>query len=202
MSNLTKTIQTELLGIQTVTAGSNVKSAVLDVSTLFSGTFLLDFAAIATQATPAATEFCIQTSQKNSGNDTWVNMFTWLSSSAQAASLTVSAGGGVAATTITLTPTLGSTNVYFFLKNGTLTNSEWPRRIAISGGGPFVVTVEDGFTNDQSAAVGWNVAERYKYDVDFSSIRRIRVAVNNNRSASVNRDVVVRCALITADSIT
>jgi len=201
MSNLTKTIQAEQLGIQLVAAGANVTGAAFDCSTMFAGTFLVDWAAVNAQATPAATEIAIQTSQKATGTDTWVNMFTWLTSAAQATALTVSAGGTVGASTITLTPTLGPVNVYFFLKNGTLINSEWPRRIGISGGGPFVVTVEDTFTNDQSAAVGWDVAERYKYDIDFSSIKRIRICVNNNRSAALNRDVVVRAALITADSI-
>src|SRR5512147_2462991 len=117
MSTLTKTVQTELLGIQTVAANANVKSSVFDVSTKFAGTFMVDFAAVNAQASPTATEFTIQTSQKDSGDDTWVNMFTWLSSASQAASLAISAGGGVGATTVTLTPTLGATNVYFFLKN-------------------------------------------------------------------------------------
>jgi hypothetical protein len=201
MSNLVKTVQTEQLSIQSVLANANVTGAAFDVSTKFSGTYLIDFAAINAQATPVATEFCIQTSQKDSGNDTWVNMFTWLSSAAQAASLAISAGGGVGASTITLTPTLGDTNVYFFLQNGTLGNSEWSRRIKLTGGGPYVVTVEDPFTNDQSGATGWNVAERYKYDIDFSSIRRTRVCINNSRSNTLARDIVVRVALITCDSI-
>jgi len=201
MSNLVKTVQSEQESIQLVAANANVTGAAFDVSTKFSGTYLVDWAAVSTQATPVATEFCIQTSQKDTGNDTWVNMFTWLSSSALAASLAISAGGTVGASTITLTPTLGAVNVYFFLQNGTIGNSEWSRRIKISGGGPFVVTVEDPFTNDQSGATGWNVAERYKYDIDFSSVRRTRVCINNARSATLARDIVVRVALITCDSI-
>lgn len=201
MSTLTKTVQTELLPITLIAAGANFTGAAFGVSTKFSGTFLWDFAAVNTQATPAQTEFVIQTSQKAAGNDTWVNVFTWLSPAAVAVTQTVSAGGGIGATTITLTPTLGAVNVYFFLLNGTPANSEWSRRIGISGGGPFVATVEDAFTNNQSAAASWTPAERYKFDIDFSSITRIRVCVNNNRSAAVNRDVYCRVALITADSI-
>lgn len=202
MSNLVKTIQTNLLSITSVLADTNNTGAAFDVSTMFSGTFLVDWAAVATTATPAATEICIQTSQQATGNSTWVNMFTWLTSAAQATALTVSAGGAAAGTTITLSASLGSGNSYFFLKNGTLSNSEWSRKIGQTGAGPYVVTVEDAFVNSQAAATGYNIAERYKYDVDFSSITRVRVCINNNRSASSNRDVVVRVALITADSIT
>lgn len=201
MSVLVKTVQTELLPITQINAGTNFTGTAFDVSTKFAGTFLWDFAAVAATASPVATEFCIQTSQKATGNDTWVNAFTWLSSATQSASATVSAGGGVGATTITLSVSLGSVNVYFFLKNSTLGNSEWARRIGQTGVGPFVVTVEDGFTNNQSAATGWTVADRYKFDVDFTSIWRVRVCINNFRSASNNRDIVSRVALITADSI-
>jgi hypothetical protein len=201
MSTLIKTVQTELLPITLIAANANFVGAPFDVSTKFGGTFLWDFAAISTQATPAQTEFSVQASQKAAGNDTWVNVFTWLSSGVVGVNQTVSGGGGAGTTTITLTPTLGAVNVYFFLKNATLLSSEWSRRIAIAGAGPFVVTTEDAFTNTQTAAASWTPADRYKFDIDFSSITRIRIMIGNNRSAAVNRDVVCRVALITADAM-
>jgi hypothetical protein len=198
MSALVKTIQTEPLALQLIAASTGVvKSAVIDVSTFFSGTVYWDFSPQDTTASAAATGLSIQSSQKAAGDDAWVPMQEWLSPTVTATILTQNAGGGAGSNVIGVAAGTIGANLRFLLLDGTLANSEFCLRVAQSGAN---ITVEDNLTNSHAANSLITGAERFKIDLDFTGIKRIRICVYNNRGAT-NRPVYCRVALTTCDSM-
>lgn len=174
-------------------AAVNVKSAVIDVSGISDAAIFWDFAPVANTATPAATELCIQGSQKAAGDANWVNIQSWLSPTMVPDVLTQNAGGGIGDATISTTAGTIATGLYFYVKDGADVG-EFVRK---ASGAAQVHTVEDLFTLAHAAATIYSKGvERFKFDIDLRNVTRMRVVINNNRGT--NRNVVSRVALITS----
>jgi hypothetical protein len=197
MAGLVKTIQAEPIALQLIAAATGVvKSAVYDVSTFFSAVVYWDFSPSDTTAAAAATMLAIQASQKASGNDTWIQLQEWLSPGATGAN--PGTGTNVAGSDqLTLSAGAIAANSLFFILDATLGNSEWGKRVAQAA---LVVTAEDGLTNAHAAQPVWVNGERYKIDVDLSGVKRLRIALYNNRGATT-RPVYCRVGLTTCDKI-
>ena len=199
MPSLVKTIQPEALSIQQINANAAAtKSAeVVGISTALACTIFWDFAPLATTASVNPTQLSVQTSQKASGNDTWVDILSPQSptsvpvSGAQTGSSSIGASTIVAATG---TFTLGQ---YIFIQDPTFTNSEWAKLVGQSG---TTLTLENPLTYAHSGATIWSYAQRYVYSLSLDGIQRLRFVVLNNLGTTC-RPVAVRVAITTTDSI-
>ena len=194
----TKTIQTELLAIQSVAASTNVASTVLSLTGVKKATFFIDHGRANTVAFGTqGTEYRIEGSQKASGNDTWCPLASWVAGSA--ACLAVSASADVAAGGTTVVVTSGTSipargDVVFWL-NTAATASEWMKVISVAGTASFVFL--DGLTNAQAAATSiYTQAERFALLLDVEALTRARVIVNNNASGTTQA-IYTRVACIT-----
>lgn len=200
MANITKTIQTELLAITAIGAGNQQLSSVLDVSTALAATLLIDHAPDSATAPTIGTEYRVEVSEKASGNDTWRPLYSFVTGIVAANLKTVQATQNAGSTTITHTVagTYVQDDIIFF-KNSTIANSEWAKITSITS--TTVEVISDGLTNNQGGQQMINKCEFFVVPVDCTSIKRIRVVVNNKFGAGTTIAIVSRIAAITADSI-
>jgi hypothetical protein len=197
---VTKTIESELLAIQSVAASTQLKSSAISLSAgVKKATFFIDHgrtssAAFGTQGT----EYRIEASQKASGEDTWTPLVTILAESAACLAVAASADVAVGATTVVVTsgtsiPSLG--DIVFWANSTAATASEWLKVITVTGTASF--TILDGLTNAQDSDTDiFTKGERYSFVVDVEGITRIRAIVNNNNSGTTLA-VYSRVAVIT-----
>jgi hypothetical protein len=197
---LIKTYQlTDLLPLTALAANLQLKGTVFDASLLYAARFYIDFSPTDTTA-PAngGCEIRIEGSGRVATNDIWRPLAAVITN--LTTSVTEAAPAGVVPGTITFaqnpTAQYGNNGLIFF-KNGTFANSEWARVTAVAA--LTSITILDGVTNDQSASTICTQAEEYMVELDLSTIKLIRVVVNNNRGT--NRPVAVRVAFTTLDSI-
>lgn len=207
MSSLNKTnVVPDPIAIQLITAGTAaVKSSVIDMSTKFSMSVFWDFSPAANTAGATSTQLSMQGSFKDAGDDAWVPLQDWLSPTAQ------SAAGALAVDATPLSPqTISvaaniSPNTYIlFYEAGVIANSEWAFVVANAGGGGpnYTLTLEQTLVRNHTIVntVVHSYAARWKFDIDLSTIKRVRFCLFNSRGAT-NRDVVCRVGLTTLDSI-
>lgn len=197
MASPSKTVQTELKAITNVSAGAQSVSSTLSGAAIFAASFFIDIAPEATNV--PGTEIRIEASAKDSGDDTWVTVVRFVSTTNTVNSNSVDGTEAAGQTLIEETTTTGlALGQYIFFKNGTIGNSEWTKLVALSGSTSF--TIQDGLTNAQTGATWYNQAERTVIVVDMGSFKRMRVVCNNNYGASAVA-VNWRVGCITEDSI-
>jgi hypothetical protein len=197
-SSPNKTVQAEPLVMQLISAGTGVtKSAVIDVTTKFSGTVFWDFAPTENTA-GASTQLSIQASQKASGDTAWVTVQDWVSPTVLGGTATCTATAG--ASTLLSTATMGAMQKMFIYEAGAIATSEFHTRVTV-GAPNFTVGLEDLLANNHGAGTPLLIgAERFSIPVDFSGFVRVRFCIYNANGAT-NRPVVCRIALTTVDSI-
>lgn len=196
MANYTKTIQTALLSLQTVTASSGVTGTALDVPTALAAAVFIHFARKAATAAGAGANIRIEASSRASGEGHWYVVAPFTTQFAACTTTTVSGTEAAGQTAITLTSGTGFTagEIIFFL-NGTLANSEWHRIRSVSGA---TITLEDAIVNAQTSANVYDAAEMFVAQLDLSGIKRIRAVVD---TGLFTQDCVVEIDIITTDSI-
>jgi len=184
---ITKTIETEIMAIRSVAASTIVASTILSLSGVKRATFSIDHgrtssAAFGTQGP----EYWLQYSQKAAGNDTWVNLATFVAESTACLAVAASADVAAAATTIVITsgtsiPSAG--NIVFWANTVAATASEWMRCVGGTGTANFLIL--DGLTNNQDSDTNiFTRGERFTVTVDCEGITRARVVVQNNASGT------------------
>lgn len=194
----TKTIQTELAIIQTLSANTNKISDILDVSAMKAATIFIDHGRDATTAfVGSGTEYRVETSEKDTGNDTWRVLYSVVCDITVAVAIVMDgseAAGDTVIDTGTGLPAVGD-NVFF--KNATIGNSEWAKVVArVTTASSETFTILNGLTNTQAAITLFNKAEHFVINIELKSIRRLRVVANNN-AGTTNVAIVWRCAIIT-----
>lgn len=197
MVDITKTIQSELKGITNVSSGSWDKSSTFSVGDRLAGLVMVDISPEATN-TPGS-EIRVEVSQKDTGDDTWVVYTSFVTTTSTVNSNAVDGTEAAGETVIGETTTTGlAVNQIIFFKNSTIANSEWAQMVSFIGSTSF--TLLDGLTNAQTGSTWYNRGERFAIPVDFTTVTRMRVVLNNNYGSS---PVAVnwRVALITADAI-
>jgi len=199
MAAANKTVQTELLAITLVSAGTQQLSSVLTLTNTIQALIIIDFALVATTAITTGTEFRIEVSEKTSGSDTWRPLTAFVTGTTAAITATVQATQNSGSTSITST---GANSVaqddIVFLKNGTLANSEWVKVTSITSTTVFVL--QDATTNAQGGSAIYNKSQHFVATIDCLSIVRLRVTVNNKYQAGTMSDIVARIAAITTDT--
>lgn len=195
---ITKTIQTELLAITKVAANAQQKSSELDLANMKKATIFIDHGRTATTAfVVAGTEYRIEASQKETGNDTWRTIASVEGIITAASEITADGAEAAGQTVIECgdpDPEIGD---IVFWENATLANSEWGKVVAHVDNTSF--TLQDGLTNAQANAKKiYNKGEQFVLTLDVTAFTRLRVVVNNN-NGTTNAQVASRVAAITQE---
>jgi hypothetical protein len=193
-----KTVQTVPITLQQINAATAViKSAPINVTSLYSGAIYWDFVPVATTAAAASTNLCIQCSQEAFGGTglLWVPLQDWASpttTAATAAITTVTATGFTSATAL-------AQNAWVFMYNASVATGEFHFIALVAGGGPYTYTTEDAPTAGLAGGTIYTGAMRYRFEIDFGTIKQIRFCLYNARAATT-RNVASRIALTTLDN--
>ena len=195
----TKTVQTDLLAIQSVAASSVAISSAFDMSgKLEGGLIQVRFGRRSATAAGAGVNIRLESSSATSGNNTWfpfaVLTTNFAAAEAEAVSGTVSSGTNVI--TVASTTNLTAADV-IFIDNGTIANSEWGRVKSISTN--VSVTIEDNLVNAQTGATIYDSAEIFPPVQVPKHAVRIRAVADG---ASFGQAFAIHVALITYDSVT
>ena len=201
MASFSKTQGTTLLSLQSIGANAVVVSPVVNVTSTIACSVFIHLGRDDTSgALPVGVNFRFEGSAKSSGNDQWftIQSFNSFTTTPESEALT----GTLAATSTVLT-LASTTNLtagdMVFIKNTTLTNSEFARIKSIVAN--TSITVIDPITNAQTGSTVYDQAESYAIiGQDLSAIARVRLVVDAS-STGTGRTTVAEAFLVTCDSI-
>lgn len=124
-------------------------------------------------------EIIIEVSGNTSGDEDWTELTTFRINAETASTTTLDAEAVAAATTVPLTATANfiTKGDKYFIKNGTIANSEIVRNNGYSDG--VSITILDGLSNTQQNGVSvYTCVEQFAFTLP-SVYRRCRVLINN-----------------------
>lgn len=134
----------------------------------------------------------IEVSGNTSGNEDWTEMVAFKINAETASTTTLDVEAAAAATTVPLTATANFTTKgdKYFIKNGTIANSEIVRNNGYADG--VSITILDGLTNTQQNGVSiYTTVEQFAITLP-DMYRRARVLINNK---DADCDIVSRTRL-------
>lgn len=141
----------------------------------------------------------IEVSGNTSGDEDWTELVTFQINAETAKTTTLDAEAATTATVIPLTATgdFDTKGDKYFIKNGTIANSEIVRNNGVNAG--VSITILDGLTNTQQNGVSiYNPVEPFAFVLP-SAYRRCRVLINN---LDTDCDVVSRTRISKVTDIT
>ncbi len=201
VTTLSKTQGSTLLAFtQQASAAITVGSAV-DVSTKLAATIYVKMGRTVTTALGNEVKFRLEASAKSSGNDEWIPILQWTSTSGKTACNSTTLNGATTAgnTTSVLTSGTGfSAGAWaYFRETGTPSNSEWSRVLSLSSNTP---TFEEAQTRNHTNGITVStLSEGWAFDIDCASICRVRLIVDTASAAS-GQTVDVQAIINTLDS--
>lgn len=178
MATPTKTLGTNVLTMQSVTAGSLVVGSAVDVSTLFSALLAIRFGRGATTALTAGVTFNVQWSSTASDDYGWNSYLVQpiVSETTAAESEAVTGTVSATATAITMASTTNLTvGEWISIINGTAANSEIRQIKAVTTNTSVTV---DAIQNAQTGATVYDQAQVIPVYLDLRHIKRIRLVVD------------------------
>lgn len=197
MATFTKTVQTDLIALQSVAANSVVVGSAVDVSGKLGGLIHARFGRRSATSGTAGVNIRLESSSAASGDNTWFPFaqFTtaFAACEAEAVSGTVNAGTNVITVASTTNLTAGDV---VFLDNGTIGNSEWGRVRAIAAS--TSITIEDNLVNAQTGSTIYDGAEIFPPVAIPAGAVRVRAVIDG---ANFTQAFAVQVGLITIDSI-
>lgn len=196
------TVSPDPIVLQAVLAGINVLGSVLDFSTKFCGAIAWDFAPIANTAAAFATMLQLLAANKD-GTDTvddaWSVVQEWLSPTATAAQVSTTVNGTAGLTSMVLTA--GSPTLFqdHYIRGATDNEAggEWVYPISQAG---TTVQLRGALKNTYVNQALWSGAMRFRFEQDFSNLKKYKVCIFNNRGGT-ERDTVNRVRILTLDSV-
>jgi hypothetical protein len=194
-----KTVQTDLLAIQSVAANSVAISSAFDMSGKLEGGLIhVRFGRRSATAAGAGVNIRLESSSATSGNNTWFPfaVFTTAFATAEAEAVSGTVSSGTNVITVASTTNLAAADV-IFIDNGTIANSEWGRVKSISAN--VSVTIEDNLVNAQTGATLYDSAEIFPPVQVPKQAVRIRAVADG---ASFTQAFAIHVALMTYDSVT
>jgi len=201
---LDKVIQVDPISMQIVTAGLSVLSAEYDVSQTRVGRVFFDVANIG-NGNPTPPKLEVQVSQKASGNDAWVVGLQRMSMQLPGgAGTTVGVNVFANDTFFNVTNVWGSSGYlpqrWIFFNDVVFVNSEWANVTLFASP---TTTVRDPIQFSHLSTDGLACGARYSYEVDLSSVKRMRIAVYNNstRGTGLPLDHVVHVGLMLTGAV-
>ncbi len=197
-----KAPQTDLIanGTSVLANATHVQATPLNVATMLEGWVIFDFAPVDTTTPNQPTELRIEGSNQASGNEFWRTVQTYTTRVTQSVTSAVDGTENAGSTLIEEATTTGlfSTGIIYF-SNTTPANSEWAEVIDVNTNVDF--TIKDGLTRAQTGSSWFTQAEHWTRWINLAPLLRIRAVVFNNRG-STNRNIHVRCGLVTATDFT
>lgn len=193
-----KTIQTDLLAIQSVAASSVVNSSVFDFSGKIEGAVLVRFGRRAATSAGAGVRIRIEVSNNATTDNSWfpLAILTTSFSACEAEAVSGTVGSGTNVITVASTTNLTAGDVVF-IDNSTIGNSEWGRIKSISAN--TSVTIEDNLVNAQTGSTLYDAAEIFPPIIIPGFPRRIRAVVDGSKFTQA---FAIQISLITIDSFT
>ena len=143
-------------------------------------------------------EVIVEVSHMTSGDEDWIELPGFEITAETASTTTLDAEAAAAATTVPLTATANFTTKgdLYFIKNGTIANSEIVRNNGYADG--VSITILDGLTNTQQNAVSiYTSVEQWPVKIP-PEFRRFRVLINN---LDADCDIVSRTIVAKATDI-
>lgn len=197
MADITKTVGTSVLALQTVAASTVVISSAVSTANKLAATLFIHFGREAETAAGAGVNIRIEASSKSSGEGHWYPVAMFTTAFAACVSEAVSGTEGIGETVIGAASTTGFTagDIIFFL-NGTIANSEWHRVKSIVTN--TSVTLEDALVFAQTGSTFYDSAEMFVAHIDLSAISRIRVVADGSLFTQA---FAIEVDMITGDSI-
>lgn len=202
-TTLTKTAAQALLAHTQLATATQAIGSAIDVSAMVGpATAMVKLGRSVATALSAGVAFRLEGSAKTSGNDEWVPIYEWASTTAAVNATTVNdAAFNAADTTFVVTSGTGLSggDLIYLRETGTPANSEWTRIGSISG---TTVTLEEAITRSHTNSIAvTDGAEMYSIPVDLSAHVRIRLVANANNIAATGQTVDIIAWLVTADSV-
>lgn len=197
MSTFAKTVQSDLIALQSVAANSVVVGSPVDVSAKLGGLIHARFGRRSATSGTAGVNIRLESSHSASGDNSWFPFaqFTtaFVACDTEAVSGTVSSGTNV----ITVASTSGFTaGDVVFIDNGTIGNSEWGRVKSIVTN--TSITIEDNLVNAQTGATLYDSAEIFPPVAIPAGAVRVRAVIDGS---GFTQAFAVQVGLITIDSI-
>lgn len=196
MGAFSKSRQTALAAIQSVSASSVLISSEFDMSTKLGGNLQIRFGRTSATAAGAGVNIRCELSSESSGNNSWfpfaIIPTAFAACEAEALTGTVSSGQKVLTLASTTNLTAGD---LIFIKNSTFANSEWARIKSIVSN--TSVTIEDNLVNTQTSSTVYDLAEIFPVINIPESAMRIRVVFDGSL---FTQEFAVHCGLITINS--
>lgn len=202
-TTLTKTAARVLLAHTQLATATQAIGSAIDVSTMVGpAVAMVKLGRTVATALGAGVAFRIEGSAKASGNDEWVPIYEWASSTAAVNASTVNdATFNAADTSFTITSATGITggDLLYLRETGTPANSEWERVGSVSG---TTITLEEGVTRAHTNGITvTDGAEVWSISIDIASHVRIRLVANANNVTASGQTVDVIGWLVTVDSV-
>jgi hypothetical protein len=202
-STAVKTQGTTLLAhTQQATAVVTVGSAI-DVSSKFAGRIFVHMGRTVATALTNQVKYRLEGSAKASGLDQWYPILEWQSINGTTASSSstvndASFNAGDTSFTITSATGIAAGDIIYLRETGTPANSEWVRVASVSG---TTITLEQATErNHTNGIAASDLGELHSFDVDLSSVGRVRLVVDTASGAS-GQTVDVEAYIVTLDSI-
>jgi len=197
MANFSKTVQTDLIALQSVAANTVVISSAVDVSSCLGGLIHARFGRRSATSGTAGVNIRLESSSAASGDNSWhpFAQFTtaFAACEGEAVSGTVSSGTSVITVASTTNLTAGD---IIFIDNGTIANSEWGRIKSIVAA--TSVTIEDNLVNAQTGSTIYDAAEIFPPVAIPAGAVRIRAVIDG---ANFTQAFAIEVGLITIDAI-
>jgi len=197
MANITKTVGTSVISLQSVAASSVLISSAVSIASKLAATLFIHFGRRSATAAGAGVNIRIEGSSKSSGDGHWYPLAVLTTQFAACESEAVSGTVLSAQNVITVASTTNlSAGDIIYIDNGTIANSEWHRIKSIVTN--TSVTVEDNLVNAQTGATVYDSAEMYAIQLDLSALSRLRIVVDGSLFTQA---FAIEADMITADSI-
>lgn len=199
-SVLTKSYQTALFTLQSLSSNSVAISSVLDVSTKFSGAVLIRFGRTVVTALTQGVIFRVEGSFASSGDADWglIGGAQFITNIATVADEAVSGTCNAGQKVIGMAATAGFTvGMRVFIKNGTFGNSEFGVIALVTTN--TSITLEDNLVNAQTGSTVYADAQAFNVaDLNLQNYKRLRVVANGGNTGQA---VAIQAQINTCDSI-
>lgn len=201
-TTLNKTAARVLLAHTQLATATQAMGSPIDVSAMVGpATAMVKMGRSVATALGAGVAFRLEGSAKASGNDEWVPIYEWSSSTAAVNASTVNdATFNAADTSFTITAATGITggDLLYLRETATPANSEWERVGSVAA---LVITLEEGVTRGHTNGIAvTDGAEMWSIPVDIAGHVRIRLVANANNVTATGVTVDLIAWLVTADS--
>lgn len=200
MASFTKTYQTALLSLQSLTSGGTAVSSVLDVSTQLAASVLLRFGRTVTTALTAGLIYTIEGSFAASGDADWgvIGGCKFVTNTALVADEAVNGTCNAGQKVVGMASTTGFTvGMMVFIKNSTFGDSEFGVIAKVDAN--TSITLVDNLVNAQTGSTVYADAQVFNVaELSLSSYKRIRCVANGGGTGQA---VAIQAQINTCDSI-